>query len=283
MDIEQLFSINDVQPQFQHREAPPTNSNTPVQEVEDFYGYHFAPGLDKLLETTWYVDRGAAQLRRVPALLDFTMQVMEQMKARSDDIPSMQNVQSLEARLVWQFAVLPRLASSEGVNGAASDPLTTELLLRVDTLEHLLLGTFLPPQRIPPPPSSEIQPDHLKFHQQKFWHELGRFTSIRDDTADPNSTHMINDALLGMRGILGMLENRDVLYSLAIARHLGGRLLEFHHPRPVVPQSQDPNDEVRKLEVAQQFVSEEDRKGTTQVIQRICGMAMRAWILQKQQ
>lgn len=211
------------------------------------------------------------------------MQVMEQMKQRNDDLPSIQNIQSLEARLVWQFATLPRLASSgPGANGAVSDGLSAELLLRVDTLEHLLLGSYLPPQRIPPPPSSEHQQDHLKFHQQKFWHELGRFTSIRDDTADPNSTHMINDALLGMRGILGMLENRDVLYSLAIARYVGGRLLEFQHPRPVVPQTQDPNDEVRKLEVAQQFVSEEDRKGTTQVIQRICGMAMRGWMLQKQ-
>ena len=80
-----------------------------------------------------------------------------------------------------------------------------------------------------------------------------------------------------------MLENRDVLYSLAVARHIGGRLVEFHPPRPVISQTDDPNDDVKKLAVAQLFISQEDQKGTTQVIQRVCSMAMRSWILQRQE
>ena len=78
------------------------------------------------------------------------------------------------------------------------------------------------------------------------------------------------------------MENRDVLYSIAIARHVGGRLLEFHPPNRVQAATDDPNDEVKKLQVACDFVAAEDQRGTTQVIQRVCGMAMRGWMLQKQ-
>jgi hypothetical protein len=78
------------------------------------------------------------------------------------------------------------------------------------------------------------------------------------------------------------MENRDVLYSMAIARYIGGRLIEYNPPHRVQAQTDDPNDDVKKLQVAHDFVSAEDKNGTTQVIQRVCGMAIRSWILQKQ-
>jgi hypothetical protein len=46
--------------------------------------------------------------------------------------------------------------------------------------------------------------------------------------------------------------------------------------------SNDPNDEVNKLKVAHQFIEQEEQRGLSQVYQRICSMALRGWMLQKQ-
>lgn len=271
--MEQLFALHDVQPRFERREAPLPNSLPPQKDIDEFYRFHYATGLDKLFETHWYSSRGPACLQKDPSLLDFVAQCMDQIRSRADDLLSTQALQALEARLVWHLAAMPRSASlANSANGTMNDRMTADLLPRIDTMEQLLTGQFLPQSRMVPPPASQ---------PEVFWHELSRFTSIRDDVPDPDSLRDIKDALGIMRGALGMTENRDVLYSIAIARHIGGRSTEFHPPRPVVPQTDDPNDEVKKLQVAYQFVESEDQRGTTQVIQRICGMAIRSWILQK--
>ena len=192
---------------------------------------------------------------------------------------NVQAIQSLEARLVWLLAIMPRSISLS--TAARSDEYPSDLLRRIDTLEHLLTGHFLPESNIPSPPPSEQRTSSLKYDGADFWYQLGRFTSIHDDGAAQDGQQYINDSLSAMRGILGMMENRDVLYSLAIARHFGGRLAEFR-PRQRILTTRDPNDDVYKLEVARDFIETEDQKGTTQVIQRICGMAIRSWILQKQ-
>ncbi|KAK5168029.1 uncharacterized protein LTR77_006596 [Saxophila tyrrhenica] len=283
VSIDHLFSINDVPPRFHPREAPPVNSEALQHEAEDFYRLHFAPGLDKLFETNWYSERGPHHLQQDRPLLDYTMQVVERMRPRPEDFTAIQQLQSLEARLVWQLAAMPRSPLRHEANGATNDPLASQVIARIDTLENLLTGQFLPPSRIPQAPSQDHQQDHRKYNEQHFWHLLGRFTSARDDTADPHAAREVNESLAAMRASLGMLENRDVLYSIAVARHVGGRLQDFHPPRPVIAQTDDPNDEVKKLQVAQSFISQEDQKGTTQVIQRVCSMAMRSWVLQKQQ
>lgn len=279
--MDQLFSLNDVPPRYHEREEPPQDSIPPLQEVGDFYRLHFAYGLDRLFETSWYSQQGSAHLLQDPRLLDFVAQCMEQMKARTDDAATNQALQSLEARLVWQLALMPR--SAQSAMGARIDQHTSDVLPRIRTVEHLLTGQFLSPDQAPPQPpqASEYQNNHAKYNELNFWYHLGRFASIRDDNSDPNGLREINDALGAMRGILGMMENRDVLYSLAIARHIGGRLPDFHPGQPIQAPSNDPGDDVNKLKIAYQFVEAEDQKGTTQVIQRVCGMAIRSWTLQK--
>lgn len=53
-------------------------------------------------------------------------------------------------------------------------------------------------------------------------------TLYSDDRTGPMVLPEINEALASMRAILAMLESRDVLYSIAIARHIGGRMPDFH-------------------------------------------------------
>ena len=254
-----------------------------MTEIEDFYRFHYAPGLDRLLETIWYSTYGWPHVLQDPPLLDFVAQCAEQWKARTDDAASAQSLQSLEARLVWQLADMPRAGSyANQASGSTTDQVAIAVLPRIETVESLLTGQPLPQFKLPPPPMAEHQNNHTKYIEHNFWHHLGRFASVRDDTANSNSLREINDCFGVLRGILSMMENRDVLYSLAIARHFGSRMADFHPSRPMAMQTNDANDEVNKLEIARQFVESEDQRGTTQVIQRICGMAMRSWILQKQ-
>ncbi|KAK5120986.1 hypothetical protein LTR85_005770 [Meristemomyces frigidus] len=269
LTMDDLFALNDVPPQYHKREAPPPISSATQQEIADFYMFHFAPGLDRVLETNFYTTHGLDYLQANPSLQDFVSQCVEQFKGRTDDANSTNRIRSLEARLVWQLAIMPRATTS-----------FPDLTARIDTLENLLTGQFLDPSRIPssPPPGTE-QP---KYNEQTFWHHLGRFVSIRDDHPDPSATRQINDALGAMRGILSMLENRDVLYSMAVARHVGGRMPDFHPQRHLVASTNDANDDVNKLKVAHQFVESEDQRGTSQPIQRVCGMSLRSWALQKQ-
>ena len=270
--MEQLFSLNDIPPRFLLREAPRPNMSVPQQDVENFLRFHFAPGLDKFFETTWYSSRGTAHLRQDPLLLDFVAQCEEQF--RTPDANQMQGLQSLEARLVWQLAIMPRSSSN-------LDQLILDLLPRIDIVENLLTGHHLPHDRVPSAPTQAQQNDAVKYNEVYFWHQLGSFTSYRDDGEEPLTIQAINDALGTTRSILGVMENRDVLYSLAMLRYIGGRMDGFD-PRQQLPVSNGSDDDITKLEVARHHVEVEGLKGTTQVIQRICDMAMRSCILHKQ-
>lgn len=283
--MDDLFALNDVPPRYNVREAPPPISPASLQELETFYKYHYAVGLDRLFETAWYSQYGLIHLQRDTTLQDFVMQCAEQFKARED--ANAKQTQSLEARLVWLLATMPRTYHRMS-NGTANDPALQELLPRIDVVEDILTGQYLDPGRVSPspqhqppmPPGTDSAAVNQKFNERSFWHHLARFVAVRDD--HPNVQGEIDDALSTMRNLLHMLENRDVLYSLAVARHIGGRMPEWHPNRHLVASSNDQNDPVGKLKVAQQFVESEDQRGTTQVIQRICSMAIRSWILQKQ-
>ena len=274
----QLFALNDIPPQWQQREAPPPDLLYP--EIEQFYRLHYASGLDKLFETSWYSTHGWNHLQHDLALLDFVAQCHEQMKASTNDAATAQAIASTEARLVWQLSIMPRSAQSS--NQAYTDPLLSDLLPRIDTVENILTGQFLPMVHIPSPPSMEHQNDARKHNEMHFWHQLGRIASIHDDSpSDPAAARDMHDALQAMRSVLGLMENRDVLYSLAIVRYFGGRLPEYD-PLTPLPRTGNVENEIDKLETARAFVVVECEKGMTQVIQRVCGMAMRGAVLQQQ-
>lgn len=285
--IDDLYAINDIPPRFNQREQPPPVASSTHDQIAAFYKFNYAAGLDKLFETTWYSQRGTAYLNYHPMLQDFVSQVMEQMSAKAEDIDT-SAIMSLEARLVWQLAILPRHATAFSNNDAGGNPELTEILPRVDTVECLLTGQYLDPSKVSPPPQSQApsapaqdsSAANQKYNERSFWHHLSKFVSYRDD--QPNATQDVNESLAVLRNILAMLENRDVLYSIAIARHIGGRLPSFDAQRHLPASNNDVADDVNKLKVAHQFVENEEQRGTSQVIQRICSMSKRSWILQKQ-
>lgn len=158
---------------------------------------------------------------------------------------------------------------------------------RIEIVTHIILGTFMEPERVPPVPANmpdpKTQPDAYAFYfQDLFWHHLASFTTIRDDSSQsPSSGQDIANQLGGMRNILSMLENRDVLYSMAITRHFGGRMEHYESDKLLVGRSQELEDPINKLVVAMGFLRDEEMQGTTQVVQRFCGMAKRGFQLQR--
>lgn len=289
LTIDELFDLNDIPPQLPIRSVPDLLSSEVNKELEDFYKFKYAHALDKLFETSWYTTQGFATLTADHKLHEFAVQCMEEMRAKPGSYGQtapMPALASLEARLVWSLAAMPRVQHHYNTNSTSPNPLVRELLPRLDTVEHLLTGRYLDGPRVPQPAAAGMDmggEQDPKVIQQAFWYHLGTFTSLRDDQGDAQTLDNISRELVNMRTILNVLENRDVLYSIAVARHIGGRIPDWSPQTPHLPLSNDPSDEVNKLHVAYGFVQTEDQRGSSQVIQRICSMSLRAWILQQRQ
>lgn len=288
LTIDELFDLNDIPPQLPVRNVPDLLSPDVNKDLEAFYNYQFAHALDKLFETTWYSTQGFATLSADHKLYEFAVQCMDEMRAKPvsyGQTAPMPAQASLEARLVWSLAIMPRTHQYSTSSGS-TDPLTLELLPRLDAVENLLTGRYLDVSRAPPPASAIIDgspEQNLKSNQQNFWFHLGKFTSLRDDQGDIQTLENVSRELANMRMILNVLENRDVLYSIAVARHIGGRMPDWTPQTPYLPTTNDPNDDTNKLHIALGFVQTEDQRGTNQVIQRICSMSLRAWSLLRRQ
>lgn len=147
--------------------------------------------------------------------------------------------------------------------------------------------------------------DQLRSRERKFWTLLSKLLCIKDELASPLSSPTattpalankeqnppvslcpkIDATLYEMRGLLDSRENRDVLYSVAVARYMPRKaLVEEKAGRgrlDPIPETVGPNDEENprvKIEVARNFVrSEAGGRGTTQVFQRVCGMVCLMW------
>ena len=192
--------------------------------------------------------------------------------------------QSLEASVVWSTMALCRqvaanphptngqvnfLEANDGVHDAAK---------RLEIFEHLVSNQYLDSEPLPQPENTRngtMLDDQLKYREREFWRLIGKFLTLRDDEA--SSAKEIDDALSSCRSLLDSRENRDVIYSIAIVRHVGQRIAEFpdHMEQPA---SNDEQDAKTKLYVAKKFIeAEATGKGTNQVIQRLCGMAVRSW------
>ena len=176
------------------------------------------------------------------------------------------------------------MSVSNGSNGADYD--LTCASTRLDVVEALITGEHLesnPLSQFParePAANPPSLPDQLLQRALDFWSSIGHFLTLHDDEA--SSAKEIDDTLARSRTLLDTCENRDVTYSVAIARHLGQRWAGFPHslPHPITTNEKDTG---AKLYVAQKFLEQEaSGKGTTQVVKRICGMALRSWIVSRE-
>lgn len=206
------------------------------------------------------------------------------------DASVMARLESFEASVIWSTMVLCRhaMSVSNGSNGAEHKPdydLATASV-RLDAIEALITGEHTEsnplshyPAREPAANPSTL-PDQLVQRSLDFWSTVGHFLTLHDDEA--SSAKEIDDTLARTRTLLDTMENRDVIYSIAIARHLGQRWTDFPRsfPQPITTNEKDAG---TKLYVAQKFLEQEaSGKGTTQVVMRLCGMVLRSWIVSRE-
>ena len=292
LKIEDLFALHDVAPLRPSPRTEPLSTEL-LEEVRNMYAREYAPGLDRLLETTWYTTTGLMRITHYAHLCEEVDRVLSEMRrVQSDDHEGQRRIESAEAKLIWNLACMCRLAPPPGFSPTPRDPedqtKLDEVQLRLGIIEGLLCSTnpigraangnidFRKPTAYPEPKTNQIV-----YFSREFWRCLGLYVSLPPEDPNPLTLRNADQALLVLRGILQMLENRDVLYSIAVARHFGSRLPEFPDQGPQAWNNDD-GDVKTKVAIAKRFCEDEaGGKGTTQVVQRICGMAVRSWSLWK--
>ena len=288
--MDELLAIGGVPPP---PPAPPASIAPAIyDEIKNVYATVYAPGIDKFLETRWFQSRGLSHLLHDGRLCEQFAVLITRFKIPANT-PNYYHItaatQSMEASFIWAIMNLCRrvanthhptngqvnyLEVNDGVHDAAR---------RLEIFEYLVCGQHLDSD---PLPSTEttvrngtVFNEQLKFREREFWRLIHTFLTIRDNEA--SAAKEIDDTLESCRTFLDCRENRDVLYSIAVARHIGQRMADFPENLQQ-PASNDEHDARAQLFVAKTFIEEEAMgKGTNQVIQRLCGVAIRSWSVRR--
>jgi len=289
VSVEDLFFFPGYEPVSEPDRKEPLTENE-LQDVKALFSKDYAPGLDKFLETDWYSRYGLEHLLHdAPLTRTFAHMIGQFRTVPGNDSSGLTRVRSLEVKVVWQLFCLCRVAPPT-MNGSGTPPTDQyqpiEVVKRLEVFEALVTGHFTDAN-----PVMQIRYDPQlgrdKFFQVEFWRLVGDFVSTRTpsaaasaDTDAANTPQNLERILYDARAILYMLENRDVLYSVMIARHVGPRVLEFPGDMVDPPRDPDPENVYTKLWIAKKFIENESQgQGTTQVVQRCCDMAVRSWTM----
>ena len=270
---------------------PPSVGPLDYETIKTAYAVSYAPGLDKFLETKWFRLKGLDHLLKDSILCTHFHVLMQRFQVQQN-IPNYDQyvaaTRSLEASFVWSMMGLCRQVAitADVTNGQADHPEVDDDIeaaaARIDDFEKLVSGDYLDTEPLPPTEQTNkgtALENQQNYREREFWRLVNTFLTIRDDEA--SSAKAIDDTLSSMRSLLDSRENRDVIYSIAVARHVGQRMAEFPDNLQQ-PTSNDEQDASTKLFVAKNFIEKEaNGTGTNQVIQRLCGVAMRSWTIRR--
>lgn len=259
-------------------------------EIKSVYSNAYAPALDKFFETRWFQLRGLNHLLNDTRLCEQLATLIQRFAietTHSQYFAATAATHSLEASVIWGMMALSRQVANNPnptngqVNYLEVNDGVQDAAKRFDIFETLMLGQYFDAKPEPEPDkdpaaaarNGTVFDEQLKSRERDFWRLIHTFLTIHDDDV------AIDDTLAACRNLLDSKENRDVLYSIVIARHLGPRVPEFPNNLPQPPDNEE-NAVKSKLFVAKTFIeSEAGGKGTNQVIQRVCGMAIRSWTM----
>lgn len=241
----------------------------------------YAPAIDKFLEVRWYSEKALPTLMADSQLMaDYSALINAFNEWNLSDGNIIARLESFEASVIWRSMILCRQVPDAENGQYGTDWNLIAANARLDAIEALLSWNHLERNSLSRalgadaanPPNS---PDQFMQRQLDFWSELGEFLTLHDNEA--SSAKQIDDTLGRCRQLLDTYENRDIIYSIAIARHLGQRWADFPNSLPSVGTTNE-KEAGTKLFVAQKFIEEEaEGKGTTQIYKRICCMAVRSW------
>ena len=289
--IEELLNVGGVPPPdykpLSLSSLPPSQLDT----VKHLYNTTYANAIDKFLETRWFSTRGLTHLLADQALCERFSHLAQRFENTASNPPDFRQTlltQSLEAHVIWQTMLLCRQVSAKSTDSSAYIEINEgvhDAAKRLEVFETLVTNQHLDSEPLssinqPAGPQNGQLDSTLKFRECEFWRLVSKFLTIRDDEAA--AANQLDDILAELRKLLDSRENRDVIYSIAIARHIGQRMAEGSQPLGLGDRggelNNDENDPRNKLKVARTFVeSEANGRGTTQVVTRLCGMAIRSW------
>lgn len=288
-NIEELLDVGGVPPP----DYKPLSSLPPshLDAIKALYNATYANAIDKFLETRWFATRGLTHLLADQSLCERYANLIQRFESTASNPADYRQVlltQSLEAHVIWHTMLLCRHVSAKSTNSSNYIEINEgvhDAAKRLEVFETLVTNQYLDSEPLPsinqpPGPQNGILDGQLKFRECEFWRLVSKFLSIRDDEAA--AANQLDDILAELRKLLDSRENRDVIYSIAIARHIGQRMAEGSKPLGLGDRggelNNDENDPRNKLKVARTFVeSEANGRGTTQVVQRLCGVAIRSW------
>ncbi|KAE8132976.1 hypothetical protein BDV38DRAFT_196208 [Aspergillus pseudotamarii] len=285
VQISDLLALRGIPP-------PPPHPITAIQpnrleEIKAVFLATYAPAIDKFFETRWFQDKALTHLLANAQLMAEYSALIEAFNDQNLSDPNViARLESFEASVVWSSMTLCRhvMNVSNGSHGQDYDLLASSK--RLDVIEAMITGEHLdsnPLAQFSPRDTPTNPPglsDQLAQRSLDFWSAIAHFLTLHDNEA--SSAKEIDDTLGRCRTLLDTFENRDVIYSIAIARHLGQRWADFPRsfPQPITTNEKDAG---AKLYVAQKFLEQEaGGKGTTQVIKRICGMVVRSWFVSRE-
>ncbi|EER39839.1 C6 finger domain-containing protein [Histoplasma capsulatum H143] len=274
-----------------HLSPTPDITTIPASRIEEIKLVYisYAVAIDKFLECTWFETKGMVHLLANSRLLSYYSALLDGFNDRNIHDPAvLARVESLEASVIWETLTLTRVARTKepdtNGNGTTTNTTDVELLYAVKRLavfEALITGTYLDTNPVSLDSYPECDPAHrlpgignqIKSREIDFWESVGRYLTISEDEA--NAQKRKEEALAMARGLLDTFENRDVIYSIVIVRHIA----KFQ-PRKLkqTTASTDEKDAAAKLYVAVRFLEDESHgKGTNQVIKRLSGMVVKYW------
>jgi hypothetical protein len=244
-----------------------------LTEVQNYYRNDLAPGLDRLLETNWFTVSGLAKLLATRSLCVEVASLLKRFSQLGGQNfeDAEYKCRATEAGMIW------RLLSLSKPDGAAT---TTQIDLdaphgKLEILECLLTNRFLNEQSLKPH-SWDQSWSREKTEDLMFWSALAKFTARHSD--DQAAAGEKDKYLMQCRNMLNGRENRDVVYSIMVTKHLGWRVPGF--PDDMQPEQGGEGSYVNKVYIAYKFIADEaGYRGTNHPIQRICDMAVRSWAI----
>jgi hypothetical protein len=277
LQVHELFYIDNYGP-YDLPPNPEPLTPAKMDEIKSLYINDFAPGLDGIVETTWYSTVGVDRLLSNAPLC----QQMAELIKYFTEVPGRNNYEAetrcraTETKAVWLLLSMcrPLPASANASNGSTGMSVDLdEVNKRLDILEHLLRNIILPSNHVTQinyPVDLPIE----KAQEIDFWKSLGKFVTLRSE--DLNARPELDAALAQCRNLLGGRENRDVIYSIMVGRHVGARVPEF--PDRIQPGPGGEENDQNKLSIAKTFITDQAAfKGTNHPIQRLCDMVIRSW------
>ncbi|PWY80590.1 hypothetical protein BO70DRAFT_46024 [Aspergillus heteromorphus CBS 117.55] len=282
--ISDLLALRGIHPPPPHpiTSLPPNR----LEEIQAVFLATYAPAIDKFFETRWFQEKALTHLLANAQLMaDYSALIDAFNDPNLNDPNVLARLESFEASVVWSSMTLCRHVMNVSTGTQPEYDLVVAAK-RLDVVEAMITGEYLeinPLAQFPnrePAANPPTLPDQLTQRSLDFWSAIGHFLTLHDNEA--SSAKEIDDTLARCRTLLDTFENRDVTYSIAIARHLGQRWADFPRsfPQPIPTNEKDSG---AKLYVAQKFLEQEaGGKGTTQVIKRMCGMVVRSWIVSRE-